>query len=100
MEIEKAAKCLKELGHPVRLKIYKRVVKSGGQGVPVGGLQEELDIPGSTLTHHVSSLVSAGLVLQRREGRVLYCVAQYRQLEQVIQFLQEECCLDELDPAQ
>ncbi|WP_444931353.1 ArsR/SmtB family transcription factor [Microbulbifer sp. SSSA002] len=97
MEIEEAAKSLKELGHPTRLLIYKKVVKAGLPGIPVGSIQEQLDIPGSTLSHHISSLVSAGLVSQRRESRTLYCVAEYQHLIEVIQFLQDECCHDDFN---
>ena len=95
MNIEWVAKSLKELGHPIRLSIFKTLIKGGIQGIAVGVLQEELKIPGSTLSHHIASLVSAGLVEQRREGRVLYCVAQYEQLQNVISFLQDECCIDD-----
>ena len=95
MNLEVVAKALKELGHPIRLNIYKSVVKAGYQGIAVGGLQEELDIPGSTLSHHISSLASAGLISQRREGRTLFCVAEYECLEGVIGFLQDECCVNE-----
>ena len=95
MDIEVVAKALKELGHPTRLSIYKAVVRAGYQGTPVGSLQEKLGIPGSTLSHHISSLVSAGLLSQRREGRTLYCVAEYEQLDCVIGFLKDECCVDE-----
>lgn len=95
MELEAVAKALKELGHPTRLSIYKSVVKAGYQGIAVGGIQEQLDIPGSTLSHHISSLSSAGLLTQRREGRTLFCVAEYTCLEKVIGFLQDECCADE-----
>ncbi|RJG51323.1 ArsR/SmtB family transcription factor [Motilimonas pumila] len=95
MQIESVAKALKELGHPTRLLIFKRLVKSGHQGIAVGQVQQELDIPGSTLSHHISSLASAGLIKQRREGRTLFCVAQFAELNQVIAFLQDECCLDE-----
>lgn len=97
MDNDVAAKAFKELGHPIRLQIFKRIVKSGYQGIPVGELQEELSIPGSTLSHHISSLSSAGLLNQRREGRTLFCVAGYDLLESVICFLQDECCLDETE---
>ena len=96
MEIDAIAKVLKELGHTTRLVIYKRVVKAGRQGIAVGGLQEKLDIPNSTLSHHISSLVAAGLISQRRESRTLYCVAEYETLNAVIGFLQDECCIDEI----
>lgn len=95
MDIEIIAKALKELGHPTRLTIFKRLVKAGEQGIAVGVVQEELNIPGSTLSHHISSLASAGLIKQRREGRTLYCVVEYEKLLSVISFLQDECCIEE-----
>lgn len=94
MEIEKLAKALKELGHPTRLTIFKRLIKAGYQGLPVGDIQDDLKIPGSTLSHHISSLVSAGLITQRREGRTLFCVVEYAQLQAVVNFFQDECCID------
>jgi len=96
MDIDVIAKAFKELGHPTRLVIFKRLVKSGYQGVAVGAVQEELNIPGSTLSHHISSLASAGLIKQRREGRILYCVVEYTRLLEVINFLQHDCCVDEV----
>lgn len=93
--LDDTARALKELGHPVRLSIFRRLVRSGYQGLAVGTLQEELGIPGSTLSHHIASLVSAGLLSQRREGRVLYCVPEYDRLNGVIEFLREECCQDD-----
>ena len=93
--LDDTAKALKELGHPVRLTIFRRLVRSGYQGLAVGTLQEELGIPGSTLSHHIASLVSAGLLSQRREGRVLYCVPEYDRLNGVVEFLREECCQDD-----
>ena len=95
MNIDIIAKALKELGHPTRLTIFKRLVKAGQQGIAVGVVQEQLSIPGSTLSHHISSLASAGLITQRREGRTLYCVVEYDKLLTVISFLQDECCIDE-----
>ncbi|ASI93842.1 ArsR/SmtB family transcription factor [Vibrio rotiferianus] len=95
MELEAVAKALKELGHPTRLCIYKEVVKAGYEGIAVGGVQDKLGIPASTLSHHISSLASAGLISQRRDGRTLYCVAEYECLDTVIGFLRDECCINE-----
>ena len=95
MEIDIAAKSLAELGHSTRLSIFRYLVKGGEQGVPVGELQAELGVPGSTLSHHITRLVSVGLVKQRREGRTLYCVPQYKELDNLIGFLKEECCINE-----
>lgn len=95
MQIENAADCLAELGHKTRLEIFRFLVKGGRQGVPVGEIQSALGVPGSTLSHHITRLVSVGLVMQRREGRTLYCVPQYNELDALIEFLQDECCVNE-----
>ncbi|KEQ12049.1 ArsR family transcriptional regulator [Endozoicomonas montiporae] len=100
MDIEDYAKALKELGHPSRLKVYKRLAKAGREGLPVGTLQKELGIPGSTLSHHISALVSVGLVKQQREGRTLYCIPQFKRFDALIEFLCEECCADEPEDLQ
>lgn len=92
MKIEIAAKRLAELGHTTRLKVFRHLVRCGDEGCSVGELQQMLDIPGSTLTHHVGKLVAAGLVEQRREGRVLHCVPKFEALNETIAFLTEECC--------
>ncbi|MCF1432020.1 MAG: helix-turn-helix domain-containing protein [Shewanella sp.] len=76
------------------MRIFRRLVRAGYQGLAVDTLQEQLGIPGSTLSHHIASLVSAVLLSQRREGRVLYCVPDSDRLNAVIDFLQEECCQD------
>ena len=95
MNLEYVAAALKELGHPTRLKIYRDLVKAGETGRPVGDIQKKLDIPGSTLSHHISALASVGLVKQVREGRVLRCIAQYVALKSIIAFLMDECCIDQ-----
>ena len=96
MEIEAVAAALKELGHPTRLGVYKTLVKAGERGLPVGDLQKKLAVPGSTLSHHIAALVSVGLVRQVREGRILYCIAQYEVLDVIMGFLMEECCVDQV----
>ena len=92
MKIDLAAKAFKELGHPSRLSIFRYLVKAGGEGLAVGDLQQALKIPNSTLSHHISALVAAGLMLQRRDGRTLYCIPQYKTLNGLIDFLLKECC--------
>jgi len=84
-----------ELGHPTRLLIFRQLVKSGRSGLPVGAIQEELGIPASTLSHHISKMVKVGLIKQIRESRTLYCFPQYESLMEIIAFLQEECCVNE-----
>lgn len=95
MQTDIAAKSLAELGHTTRLEIFLFLVKAGLKGSPVGDIQTALNVPGSTLSHHITRLVSVGLVEQRREGRTLYCVPQIQHLDALISFLREECCINE-----
>lgn len=93
MEEEKLVKCLAQLGNLSRLRIFRLLVQAGKEGLSVGKIQEELDIPGSTLSHHISKLTNLDLVSQRREGRVLHCTANYELLDIVISELKSQCCV-------
>ena len=92
MNEEQLVKCLAQLGNSTRLKIFRLLVKAGKSGLSVGEIQKELDVPGSTLSHHISKLVNLELVSQEREGRVLYCKANYKLLDDVINELRDQCC--------
>lgn len=87
-----ATECFAALGHPTRLQVYRALVRAGDEGVPVGALQEELGIPGSTLTHHLQALTRAGLAHQERDGRVLTTRADYAVMQSLLDFLTEKCC--------
>lgn len=96
MKIEDAAARLEALGNPTRLKIYRALVRAGRPGMAVGRLQEKLKIPASTLSHHIKSLVSVGLVSQVRESTTLVCHANYATMRGLVDFLAAECCADEV----
>lgn len=77
------------------LGIYRVLVKAGESGLPVSSIQEHLKIPSSTLSHHLTRLIHVGLIAQVREGRVLRCFAQYKELNKLISYLSDECCINE-----
>jgi DNA-binding transcriptional ArsR family regulator len=95
MKLETAALVLDKMGNPTRLKIVRLLVRAGDQGLSVGAIQKSLKIPGSTLTHHIAQLKYAGLLRQDRQQATLYCKIEFEQLNKVIRYLTEECCLDE-----
>jgi ArsR family transcriptional regulator len=90
--IERHAEQLAALGHVARLSILRAVVQAGPDGVSTTDLQERLDIPWTTLNHHLDRIVSAGLVTVRREGKFAYHTADYQALRAVTDFLWEDCC--------
>jgi len=83
---------LEALGNPTRLTIFRTLVKAGKNGANMGVLQRQVDIPASTLTHHIQRLVRAGLVHQSRKSRELICHADYGRMEELVNYLNAECC--------
>ena len=57
--------------------------------MPVGLVQKKLQIPGSTLTHHIAHLKSAGLIRQEREKARLICKMEYDRLDHLVAYLTE-----------
>ena len=91
---EKAAPMLAALGSEVRLTLFRQLLRAGSDGISVTGLQRISGIPPSTLGHHVTALVSAGLVSQAKAGRELICRAEYSDIRLLSAFLLTECCAD------
>jgi ArsR family transcriptional regulator, arsenate/arsenite/antimonite-responsive transcriptional repressor len=91
-KLERHAQQLGALGHPVRLSILRYVVQGGEDGTPAGEIQAKLDIPASTLSHHLERLSSAGLLKARREGTFIYYRAEYEELRVLTNYLWEDCC--------
>lgn len=87
------AASLAELGNSHRLAIFRFLVKAGHQGAAVGEIQSALGIPGSTLSHHLARMVKVGLIRQERHSRTIICIPEYDHLQELIEFLQEECCI-------
>jgi ArsR family transcriptional regulator len=93
MSTEDAAFAMAKLGHPIRLKIVQFLVQAGEEGLSVGEIQALVKIPASTLSHHISHLVSGDLILKHRESRSLNCVANYDKLSGLVELLTDKCCL-------
>ncbi len=94
MKLEKVSGQLEALGNPVRLKIYRLLVRAGAGGLPVGAVQEKLGVAASTLSHHVKRLVETGLVTQERHATTLLCRAHFPAMNALIGYLSDECCAD------
>ena len=92
--LDLAAARLEALGSPVRLAIYRFLVRAGELGQPVGAIQAKMDIPASTLSHHLKHLETVDLVARRKQGTTHYCTARYPTMDALIAYLTEECCAD------
>jgi DNA-binding transcriptional ArsR family regulator len=90
--LERHAEQLSALGHPVRLAILRFVVQSGAGGTAAGEIQSQVDLPASTLSHHLKRLLDAGLLNTRNEGTFHYYAAEYPALRALTNYLWEDCC--------
>lgn len=80
------------LGHEARLKIYRQLVKAGEEGLNIGDIGRLLDLPASTLAHHLGTLVQAGLVTQEKQGRETRNHADFDVMRNMAGFIVDECC--------
>jgi DNA-binding transcriptional ArsR family regulator len=80
------------MGTEPRLRILRLLLSAHPEGMVVGDVQAELDIPNSTLSHHLEKLKNEGLVNVRREGTFLRYTANAEALQELLQFLYAECC--------
>jgi DNA-binding transcriptional ArsR family regulator len=80
------------MGNQQRLRIMQLLLSAHPEGLVVGEIQEELEIPNSTLSHHLDKLRTEDLVQVRREGTFLRYTANTDALQELLQFLYAECC--------
>lgn len=92
MKPEVAARRLAELGNVTRLDIFRLLMRAGHEGLSISEVRDRLDIPMSTLAFHIRGLAHAGLVNQERDGRTVICTAGFNALQELVGFLQDQCC--------
>ena len=91
-QVVKYADMFSAMGTEARLRIMQLLLTAHPDGLVVSEIQAELDIPNSTLSHHLDKLRSEGLVRVRRESTFLRYTANTEALQELLQFLYAECC--------
>lgn len=91
-KLERHAAQLGALGHPVRLSVLRFVVQKGSDGASAGEIAEHVDLPASTLSHHLKRLVDADLLTTRNEGTFHYYAPDFTALRALTDYVWEDCC--------
>ena len=91
-QLDRQAERLKALGHPSRLAALRLVVRGSKEGTPAGESQAALKIPASTLSHHLDTLASVGLLIPEKEGTFIRYRADFAELRKLTDYLWEDCC--------
>jgi ArsR family transcriptional regulator len=92
METKDALRALAALAQETRLAVFRLLVETGPEGLPVGKIGEGLGVPAATLSFHLKELAHAELVTMRQEGRFIYCVANFATMNGLLTYLTENCC--------
>jgi ArsR family transcriptional regulator len=87
---ETHVEAFKALAHLSRLQVFFLLVKAGRE-LSVGEIQEAVEIPGPTLSHHLDVLRRAGLVESRKEERYIYYSVQRERVTALVRLL-TACC--------
>ena len=90
--VARYADMMSAMGTEPRLRIMRLLLSAHPGGMVVGEIQDELGIPGSTLSHHLDKLKNEDLVHVRREGTYLRYSANAEALKELLAFLYAECC--------
>jgi DNA-binding transcriptional ArsR family regulator len=91
-DVTKYADMFSAMGTEARLRIMQLLLSAHPDGLVVGEIQEELEIPNSTLSHHLDKLRGENLVSVQRESTFLRYTANTEALRELLQFLYAECC--------
>jgi len=78
------------LAHQTRLELFFLLVRRKEE-VSAGELQEALEIPGPTLSHHLTALRRAGLIESRKEERYVYYAVKRDMVTELVRLL-TACC--------
>lgn len=91
-DVARYADMFSAMGTEPRLRIMRLLLSAHPQGMIAGEIGSELDIPPSTLSHHLDKLKNEDLVQVRRESTFLWYSANTTTLQELLGFLYAECC--------
>ena len=91
MDEVQATSGLSALGNRTRLRLFRLLLKAGEMGMNVGNIQALIEVPASTLAHHLATLARCGLVIQERRGREVISRVDYGAMRALMGYLTEEC---------
>jgi DNA-binding transcriptional ArsR family regulator len=91
-DVNRYADMLAAMGAEPRLRIMRLLLAAHPEGLIAGNIGSELEIPASTLSHHLEKLKNEDLVRVRRESTFLWYTANTEGLRELLTFLYAECC--------
>jgi len=95
VDIKNAVNLFDTLSQETRLKVFRRLIKAGPEGIRAGQLALALEIPHNTMSFHLSHLSNSGLISSIKSGRSIIYSANYQVVRELIGFMVKDCCNSE-----
>ena len=92
LAVPRFADMLSAMGTEPRLRIMRLLLSAHPEGMIPSEISAELEIPPSSLSHHLDKLKNESLINVRRDSKFLWYTANTAALQELLQFLYAECC--------
>ena len=83
---------LAALGQPIRLAVFRLLVRQEPDGLAAGAIAAAVGAPHNSLSTHLAILARAGLVSATRSGRSIVYRADLAGMRRLVAFLLADCC--------
>ena len=83
---------LAALGQPIRLAVFRLLVRQEPDGLAAGAIAAAVGAPHNSLSTHLAILARAGLVSATRSGRSIVYRADLAGMRRLVGFLLADCC--------
>ena len=92
MKTDRAVRIFDSLASPIRLELYRTVVRRGRAGMVAGEIAESLGLPPANASFHLKALTHAGLLTVEQEGRFQRYRADLDSMLALVGYITDECC--------
>ena len=94
MDTSTAVTVFAALSQKTRLSVLRLLVEAGPAGLAAGTLSDRFQMAHNSMSFHLAQLKAAGLIHSHKQGRSIFYQANFARINQLIEFLLEDCCID------
>ncbi len=92
LDASPAVSALAALAQETRLAIFRQLIEHARDGLTPGAIATRLDLAPATLSFHLKELASAGLIIDKRDGRFIWYRPDIAAMNRLLAYLTDNCC--------
>lgn len=97
MKEEEAAIMFHALSNSDRLKVIRTLVVAGPNGMSAGEIAETVGASPSRASFHLAALSDVGIIHSERQSRSLLYKVDFDRIGELIKFLMDDCCKEQVN---